>query len=274
MSILKFLSKYKWCIFYAVMSGFGLAFALQLLKDYGVDKFLMGVLFTILLLCFEIYLNWRYATKVLRQIDMPSINVYNLWGHFMNHLTLPLLLIISFAGFIFFNEDDLIRIVAICFLTIINLILFVNIHSYYKDEFRLEEETRYIYDLIKLIIFFFGLNLILNIKKYWEVELWIVSLLVCFLALGLGLLLIYRKNAQSLVSVAYVIIVSFGLSVIFMILSFLGVVFFGINIIIFLLFYLALAILHHKIDRTLTINVFIEYSLIIVLVFLLFIGIS
>lgn len=274
MALLKFVIKNKRSFFYAFLTGLGLVFALQLLKDYGPDKFLIAISITNFVLILEIYINWRYATKVLRQIDMPSINVYNLWGHLINHITLPILLFLSLSGFVYFNDDDLIRIIAICFLVFINLILFINIRSYYEDEFKVEEKTRFVYDLIKLIIFFFSVNLVLHMKMYWTLDIWIIALLICFLALGLGMLLVYRKGGQGLTTTLYVITSSFAIAVIFMLLDIFGLVLLGINIIVFLLFYFTLAILHHRLERTLTIEVFMEYLLVLVLALLLFLGIS
>jgi hypothetical protein len=258
MGLLKFLSKNKRSIFYALFTGLGLTFALQILKDYGTEKFFYVILLTSLILVFEIYINWRYATKVLRQIDMPNINVYNLWGHLINHISLPLLLFFSLAGFVYFNDDDLVRIVAIFILTIVNLILFINIRSYYEDNFAIEEKTRYVYDLIKLIIFFFGVNLILHIRSF----------------LGLQGLLIYRKDGEGIAAILFTILAAFLISVIFMIFEFLGLLLLGTNVITFLLFYVALAVLHHRIERTLTAEIVGEYVLILILAFLLFWGIS
>ena len=266
--------KNKRSIFYAFLTGFGLIFAIQLLKDYGLDKFLLAVVITSLILFLEIYLNWRFATKVLRQIDMPSVNVYNLWGHLLNHISLPLLLFFSLAGFIYFNSDDLIRLIAISFLVIINATLFINVRSYYRDEFKVEEATRYIYDVIKLIIFFFCINLILHVKILFQVELWISALVVCSLVLILGFLVIYRRAQLGLDTIIYVICASFLISIFFMILDTFGFMLLGINVVIFLIFYMILSILHHKMERTLTLGIFTEYILILLLAFLLFSGIS
>lgn len=272
--ILKFIYKNKHSIFYAFLTGFGLVFAIQLLKDYGLDKFLFTVIITSLILFLEIYLNWRFATKVLRQIDMPSVNVYNLWGHLLNHISLPLLLFYSLAGFIYFNSDDLIRLIAISFLVIINVTLFINVRSYYRDEFKVEESTRYIYDVIKLIVFFFCINLILHVKILLQVDLWISALGVCALVLILGFLVIYRTAQLGFDTIIYVICASFVISIFFMILNIFGFMLLGINVIIFLTFYMVLSILHHKMERTLTLGVFTEYFLILLLAFLLFSGIN
>jgi hypothetical protein len=272
--IIGFIKKNFRSIFYAFSIGLGLLFALQLLVDYGGEAFLTAVVVTSIVLCFEIYLDWRFATKVLRQIDMPTINTYNLWGHLLNHITLPLLSLFSFAGFIYFNSDELIRYIAIVLLVILNMILFINIRSYYRDEFKVEEGTRYIYDAIKLMIFFFGINLILHVKIFIDIDLWITAILVCSLTLILGGLLIYRRAQLSIATIAYVIIMSFIIAILFMVLSITGFLFIGINVLMFLLFYFSLSILHHKLERTLTLGVFFEYILILLLALILFFGIS
>ncbi|MBN2016173.1 hypothetical protein JW766_05055 [Candidatus Dojkabacteria bacterium] len=271
---ISFLGKNKRSIFYAFSTGFGLTFALELLKDYGGDEFWMGVSLTSVVLILEIYLNWRFATRILRQIDLPSINTYNLWGHFLNHITLPLLLFFSLAGFIYFNSDDLVRLIAIIALVFINIILFINIRSYYQDEFKIDVSTRYIYDVIKLIISFFGINLILHVKVLLQLDLWLMACCVCFLLLILGGLLIYRKAQVNIYTIAYVIISSFLIAVVFMLLNVFGFILLGINVISFLLFYFSLSILHHRIERSLTLNVFLEYVMFFIIALLLFAGLS
>ncbi len=267
-----FIYKRKRTIFHAIATGLGLLLSIHLLKDYGNEKFIITIVATSLILFLEIYLNWRFATKVLRQIDMPSINVYNLWGHLINHITLPLLLFYSVAGFIYFNSDDLVRIISILFLIVINLIFFINVRSYYSDKFKMEEKTRYIYDVIKLIIFFFSINLILHIRMIFQINSWIIGVFVCFISLILYILIIYRKIQVNINTITYVIVVSFVISVLYMILDITGYFFLGINIVIFLLFYIFLSILHHKLERTLTVKVFTEYLLILILALLLFGG--
>ena len=75
--ILTFFDENKRSIFYAISTGLGLAFSIQLLKEYGADRFLLAVIITSLVFVIQIYLNWRFAAKLFRQIDMPIFNVYN-----------------------------------------------------------------------------------------------------------------------------------------------------------------------------------------------------
>jgi len=271
---IQFIIKNRRSIFYALLTGLGQLFSIHLLKEKGINAFLISNAVTCLILCFEIYLNWRYATKVLRQIDMPDINVYNLWGHLLNHITLPILLFISFSGFIYFNKDDLVRLVALSLLIFINSILFINIRSYYEDKFRIETSTRYIYDIIKLFIFFFGVNLILHIQIILQLEVWVASISIALLVLLLGFLLIYRQSQVNIHTIYYIIISAFIIGVLFMLISFSPILTLGINIVIFLLFYFDISILQHKLDRSLTLEIFTEYLLTLILAFVIFAGIS
>ncbi|MBU0976466.1 MAG: hypothetical protein ABIE03_07905 [Patescibacteria group bacterium] len=261
-------------IFYALLVGLGLLFGLQVLKDYGTKEFLYAICGTALVVFLEIYLNWRYATKVLRQVDMPSVNVYSLWGHLLNHIMLPLLLLFSVSGFIFFHKDDLIRIIVIALMSVVFVILFINIRSYYEDEFKTEEKTRYVYEVMKLIIFFFGLNLIINLEVFWGLDIWISAFLVSLLVTILGMLLIYRKSQLGIIQGGYVIGSAVVVALSFLVLHSAGVIMLGVNVTVFLLFYFLFSILNHRLDRTLTKGIFLEYVLILLFAFLLFCGIS
>lgn len=273
-SIAKTIQLHKNRLLLAIFVGLGLLFSLQILKDHGATHFLVSVVCISIIMLLEIYANWRYATRVLRQIDMPNVNIYNLWGHLLNHIVLPLLLYYSVAGFVFYNDDDLIRLVAIALFVGIYLVLLVNIRAYYMDEFKTEEETRYIFDVIKLSSFFLGVNLILHIMGYAGLPTWLGGIFICFLAIGIGLLLILRKAQHNMLTVMYVLVTSFIIAIVFMIVTLGSFMLLGVNIILFLLFYFIYAILHHRLDRTLTIETFIEYCLILIIAVLIFWGIS
>lgn len=273
-NIYVFLNKNSRSIFYALTTGLGLFFALDQLKEEGINRYLLIIGLTILLQAFEVFLDWRYATKILRQIDLPNVNIYNLWGHILNHIILPVFIIVSVAGFIYYNSDDLIRIVAIFIVISINMILFINIRSYYQDEFLVEQKTRYVYTAIKLVIFFFSMNFLLHLSRFCLFEIWVLTCLVCFLILILAFLMIYQRAQVSLATIIYVIVSAFVISLIFMVLSQIGIILIGLNVITFLLFYFALSILHHKMERTLTRNVLGEYILILILALSIFFGLS
>jgi hypothetical protein len=273
-SIVKFILKNKRSLFYAFLTGLGLFTSTRMYEDYGFEGFFATIGITACILLFEIYLNWRFATKILRQIDMPNVNTYNLWGNLLNHILLPVLLFFTITGFIYFNIDPLTRFLAICICFTVNLFLFINIRSYYEDDFRIESKTRYVYDIAKLFIFFFGVNLIIHMQISMDPGEWIGSVLICSLSIILGALLLYRKAQLSIVSIIYILLASFVIAIFYMVLSSLGLLFLGINVLTFLLFYLALSILHHRVERTLTVGILVEYLLIFVIAVTIFLGIS
>ena len=262
----------KRSVFYSFILGLLLLFGLQVLKDYGSKGFLIVILVNCLILIFEIYLNWRYATRSLRQVDLPLGGVYNIWGHILNHLALPILLTLSISGFLFFNNDDLIRIISVLIYVFLILILLINIRSYYEDEFKTESVTRYIYEVIKLVIFFFSINIILHLEELLRLDAWIGTFLICVLIVTLGLLLIYRRNQIGFAQIAYLVLSSIVISVIYIFLDLSNIVLLGVNVIIFILFYFVMSILHNKIERTLTIGILVEYILISILALALFYG--
>lgn len=273
-NINKVLVKNRRSVFYSFVICLGLIFSLQLLNDFGLRYFLIASLFTAFVLIFEIYLDWRYATKVLRQIDMPSINVYNLWGNLLNHIFLPILLLFTTFGFIYFNKDNLVRYFTIVLVGVVNSILFINIRSYYEDKFNIESGTRYVFDAIKLFIFFFGVNLLLHFLVQFDLDIWLGAFGSAFLVIVLGGLLLYRKEQTDLIQLIYLVVSAFLVAVLFLLLHSMGMVLLGINVLSFLLFYFLLSILSHKIERTLSKNTLIEYLLILIIAFLLFLGIN
>lgn len=271
---MKSLIKNKRSIIYSIILGLGLSFSLQMLVDYGENAFWIAIGISSLIMIFTIYMNWRYASKVIRQLDMPKINVYDLKGNLVNHIFLPFMLFYSVAGFIFYNNDSLIRGLTVILFVFVNYILFMNIEAYYKDEFRKDEKTRYIYDTIKLIISFIGTNLILHFSRNNELEIYIQAILIYILLCLLGSLAVTRRNMFSFKPLTYVGITSFVIALFFMLALSIHIVMLGVNLLTFLLFYFSLSILHHRAERTLTLSVFGEYVVIFLLGFVLFLGIS
>lgn len=268
------LKKNKRALLYSGVLVLGLLFAVEIMKDHGPRAFLIVTVILSLILLFEVYINWRFATKVLRQIDIPNINAYSLRGHLVNHLLLPIFLFYSTAGFIYFNDDDLIRILTIVIFAVVNLILLINIRAYYRDEFKVDIQTRYVYDMIKLIIFFFCVNLILYGGSLLNIGILIEGVTVFIVALFLELVVMYRKEEVNLIGRVYILVATFLVMAGFVALKVSGILALGVNVLTFLLFYFLVSILHHKLERTLSFELFMEYALIFVLGVVLFLGVS
>ena len=240
MTLLEFLNRCKRSFFYSIVISLGLLFSLEMLKDYGSKAFLIVVVGCSCILLFEIYLNWRLSAKVLKQVDMPILNAYSLWGHSLNHILLPLLLIYSFAAFIYINDDDLIRIISIVIYMVLNFLLFVNIRSYYLDEFKVEEDTNYIYDIIKLILYFFSVNVILHLGNLEAINTLIQGFFIGIFSVLLGFLILFRENVFELSAKLYVFAISVVIALVYMLALSYQIVLLGINIMTFLIFYFSI----------------------------------
>jgi len=267
-------NKYIESIIFSLASAFGLLLSIEILNNYGEKLFLFINFIVCLVILIEIYINWRISVRVLKQLHMTIQNSYNVLGHFFNHLVTPLLFYLSSAYFIYFNEDPILNLVTIIILFFIFFVFFVNIKSYYKDDFKEELKTNYIYDALKLFIYFYSINIVLSFSQLNNFSIQIVGILIFLISFIIGIFITAKEIFFNFSAKLYFLFGSFFISIVFFVLSFFNFIELGINFILFLFFYFILSLFHHRTERTLTIEIIVQYILFFLLSLVLFWGIS
>lgn len=190
--------------------------------------------------------------------------------HFIHHFVLPFLLYISGVFFLFFNRMRLMDQVAIVILTGGFLVLFFNISSTYMKMYSISRSTRYVFDFINIVIFYFINNVLVNLVFYEGWTRLIIYLGTAFFAIVLiGLMVVISKQVSRSTTIALVITAFvMGLSALIILL----VPLFNIavlSLVITIVFYLAVAFWHHKLDGSFSWDTMFQYILFAVMAVIL-----
>jgi hypothetical protein len=231
-----------------------------------------GIIFTILLLE-NIIAVLKRNSKI--EINFDINDDVNELSHFFYKFILPFLYYISLIAFGYFNlySSSITFILVITFFTF--LLLFINTKAFFQGIKTLESRTHYVYDLIKFLIFYALSNTFAHIQSSDNSTLITTTVGVTIVSSILILLMIWRINKFSVLSILQSILSSSVLGIIFFILSSLAI--FSpaqISLGLFFAFYLSVAIIHHVLLNTLTRSVIAEYIIILLVVFAVVYGIT
>ncbi len=247
---------------YSFFISLGVVALQQIALTSGNNAFLLGFIVVSLLLALELYTTRRLASTKLSQFDLITAANNSNSNIIVYHTILPSILLVSLAGFIYFNNQP--GLWPIYFLTsfILYSMLFINIRAHYEDKFKLEEETEIVYDLIKIFSFFAITNLIINLSSLFDFNYFIITGLLFIVSSLLSLLVIAKRKNLHFYYVPLILLASLFLAYItsaiitifeptVMVTSFYATI----------IFYLINALLHHELEKTLRIGIVIEYIL-------------
>jgi hypothetical protein len=235
--------------------------------------FLFSILILVILILELLISLSRKSNKVEINFDIHD-EVNELW-HIFYKLILPLFYYLSLVGFGYFNLRSSLLWIIIIFTFATYYLLFVNTIAFFKNIKAIESKTHYVYDLIKFLIFFTSTNTIVNLYKSGEVSIVIFAIPLFLIALTITIMMVQRLDKLNIVSTIYSIFSSLVIAAFFIAMSLIG----NFNalqesVALTFLFYIFVAIIHHKLLKTLTISVISEYLVIIIVVLAVVYGIS
>lgn len=211
--------------------------------------------------------------KHIQQIELESITTEDQHIYTYHQVILPIALYIGTVSFLMLQN---LNIVASEITIIITSILFYTLLKRidtYMDTFNIEESTHYLFNGIKIYIFFILTYSFLEISSSMNVSMIYSILFIFILSLSLLLLLIQRNKQFVSGTVIFaiisaIVITASGVGVRFTIRNTLVESFITTGI-----FYLSSAVLHHKMEGKLSRNLLIEYMLILIIMILVIKGI-
>jgi hypothetical protein len=265
---------FQQALFYASTVILGILLALSELDQGRVDNFLRFGGIVLAVLAVELYLGWAGHSRHSQQIKIPHIDQVSNQSKFLHHMLLPLITYLSIIGFAYFNRQAHLRFPILLIALFIFTILFINIRAYYSHTIKVLESTHFIYDIIKLIIFFCASDSLLHMTQAYDLGI-LGPLGIAALSIGLMLLMIVRYERMELVALLLVVGLSLAIGALayFLILQ-------GrfnpiqMSLLTFLSFYISSAALHHEMDHNLTATILIEYAAILVIAISLVYGIN
>ncbi len=182
---------------------------LSISKNLNLYFLMSLVLYVLILLELVItsnYYNVIHKKHLKTKYEFENFKI----AQYAHHIFLPS---ITFLGFVLFgfinNQISLLIIVALLYFGIF-IVLFQNIHSYYKHEFTLNKATGYIYDFISIVTLFLYIDVILNLKQSltlnWQISLFIFSFIISVLIILMNL---RHKMSKKLTLISFATIILF-----------------------------------------------------------------
>jgi hypothetical protein len=247
-------------LFYAICLFALLQFILIPLQRYSYFIFWLIGLSGFLVVLLELFYS-RVSDKPLK-LKMKFVKKRVWRKHFLRHLVLPSLLYFSSILFLFFNRIKLLDQVSIIIVTASFWVLFHNISMTYMKAYRTSKKTRYIFDVIRIIIFYFVTNVIVNAVYYYGFDRLIIYLGVGALSFVLVSMMISIFNQFSpriwFVNALSACLMGFGAWLIVYLAVFNMAI---IALVITVLFYLNVVFWHHKLEGTFNWDAMTQYIL-------------
>lgn len=254
--------------FFSLTLTLGGFLALEQLVKGSVSNFIQVSLIMCFVFVIELYTSWQYYDALqLNAHERPQRKTL-----LIHHLLLPISTYLSVLTFAYFNRNTGLEVALLVLSFILFTILFVNIRAYYLYKKDLQLHTNYIYDIVKLLLFFCASDTIFNLINN---QLRLTILLIPLVTGGLVLLLTMRYEKLELKSLNLIGIITFLLTLIAVIcIVVLNLTPIQSSLISFLSFYLSTAALHHYFERDLNLNLIVEYLSIIIIAILLVYGVN
>lgn len=273
MKLIRFVQKHFRSLFFSGVLTVGFYILIYIHTFDPIKFFWVAAAILYMVLVLEVTSVKFWAKKKLMQYSIPMVNRYTYIAQQILHIVLPSLTYWSIISFIYFEPNPGMWIPFLFMIFLLFWGLFTNVRAYYEDKFKLESKTHYIYDLLKLLVYWLLSFGIFNVHYAYNVPILIISFFI-FLFSAILLMLSYVRTSLHEYKPEDVIYVFINASVI-AIISGLLLMSSSVNSIkstffSFILYYLAVGIMHHKQRRDLTKEILMEYILIAALVLAMF----
>lgn len=188
----------------------------------------------------------------------------------IHHLLIPSLLYISGVLFLFFNRVRLLDQVAVVILSLSFFFLFYNIAVSYQRLYSIARETRYVFDFVNIVVFYFLINSVINLVLYsgvYEVLIYIAAGLITLTLIAM--MVFISKQFNRLIVVFAVISALFValVSILVFKLNLFNITI--VSIVISVAFYLVVAYWHHKLEGTFNKDTMFQYVLFAIMAIIL-----
>lgn len=235
-------------------------------------QFVMGsaILYTLLLA--ELQATTFWGKKRKKQLEIPIVEKHHEFNHYLLHLFLPSIAYWSLISFVYFNLNYHFWIFFLGIVFIIFSLLFSNIHAYFTNNMKIEENTHKIYDFLKIVIYFTGIYSIF--QSWYTFNLSILTTAILVTMFSQLILFLYVSKYHHLYDSIYILTILAS-----MLAGIIALISLGIDYLIsfdhiFILttyFFLITGIIHHKIKKDLTYKILFEYIVFSALAISLFI---
>ncbi|MBP9758938.1 hypothetical protein KBD45_04520, partial [Candidatus Dojkabacteria bacterium] len=223
-------------------------------------QFVFGSLILYILLLGELQATTFWGKKRGHQLEIPIVEKHHEFNHYLLHLFLPSIAYWSLISFVYFNLNYQFWAFFLGIVFIVFSLLFSNIHAYFINNMKIEEETHKIYDFLKIVIYFTGIYSIFEAWYTFNLDNILTSVLI--ILFSELILFLYVSKYHHLYDSIYILTILAALLagiITFIILNIKSLISFDHIFVLTTYFFFITGIIHHKIKRDLTFKIFGEY---------------
>lgn len=254
-----YFDKYYKPIIFSTISFLGLIY-LEKLRFSNLNYFITASVIYIVVLFLLLLLDQKNSSK--NSIIPLLFDKYSFISNVSQHFILPIWLVISIIFVMYVNIDKNLVFIYTFLGNLCLLFCFVNIHSFYANNFLIERRTHLIYDFIKIFLFVINSNILLHFYFSKNISEILLYLSFASLTFFLIFLICFRRLYEiKRASISILLGTILMLLLMFWCISVLKLGFVYTNIFSIILFYIISAFIHHELDETLTVSVITEYLL-------------
>lgn len=267
-----YFEKYYKPIIFAVLTLVGFVY-LENLRFVNQSYFWSASGIYLLLTTSFLYLDQKIIAK-----DKARPLLFDKYSHYANiahHFILPIWLILSVIIMLSVNYNRNLDIAYILGASISICFCYINIKSYYENNFLLERRTHLVYDFIKIFLFIINSNIFLYLYEKQDLNITLLYIAFVLLSFILIFLISFRKGYDIKKTCITVLIGS----ILLVILLYWSIVILNLNVLqtgtfVTIVFYIIAAFIHHELEDTLTLTIITEYLLWVVLMISIVWGVS
>lgn len=268
-----FIKEYKRSVIFSILCFISFFSLNQILSENRMDLFFL--LSAVLSILFFLLLFLDHVTNIKKynQREIFALERSYYLQHILNHYAVPITLYLFTLAFIYLNSNFPLKFVIFFIVSITLLICLVNIRSYFLNKLVIENSTHSVYDGMKLFVFFLTSNALLHL--YYSNTLNIFFFLVTISLLTLiGISLIFIRNnifTKEIIITVLLTTLVIALSA-FLTVRVLNFTLVQTNLTLITFFYFIVAVVHHRLERTLTMKIMLNYIIFTLIIIALMYG--
>lgn len=108
--------------------------------------------------------------KRYSQIDLIGDIGYRQGNVIFNHYLLPIQLLVVLPWYLYFGDHYRSILIVGLLSFLIYLLYFINLRAYFKNNYKLEHKTHFIYDLLNILCYLFFLYVLLSFVNYFGIS--------------------------------------------------------------------------------------------------------
>lgn len=253
-------------LFYGFALTVGLSLAFDQLSLDASGSFWTVILILVVLLLIEIFSSWLFHYINHPGEKIKLISTGQQWIGLMQHWGLPVITLLLQAATIYFNRQSEVRYLIYAVNWLIFSLLFANLRSQHDKDWRNERITHLVYDLLQIYIIFLFAHLTGLLTADGGLKL------AATIGLGITAIMIMttstvrrHRTPLSMLTLGGALIIA-NTTIFIALSNMVNITALELGVVYTLMFYFVMAVVHHLVQKNLTLQLLGEYLLVTAIV--------